>query len=149
MILLDTDVLIYATDRVSAQHEPSKRVVDAAIARRIDGVIVPQVLVEFVAATTGPSMRIPLSVDQARAQAAVFRSQLKLLLPPLDSIEEWSRVLEETGRADRRSFDAYLAGQARALGATAICTYNGDAFRGLTGIVSLTPEDINIPDALP
>ncbi len=144
MILLDTNVLIYATDRLSPQHLPSRGVVDASIARRIEGVIVPQVLVEFVAAATGKAVRSPLSVEQACAQAATFGSQIKMLVPSAESVTEWMSILLETGRAGRRTFDAYLAAQARSLGAATICTYNLDDFNGVSGIRLLRPEDIPI-----
>lgn len=147
MILLDTNVLIYATDVLAVQHVASKRVVDATIARRIDGVIIPQVLVEYVAATTGPSMRHPLSIAQACDQAETFRSQIKVLLPPLESLEHWAQIVRETGRAGRRIFDTFLAAQARSLGASAICTYNIDDFRNITGVIPVRPDDISIPEA--
>lgn len=145
MILLDTNVLIYATDRLSAQHLASRRVVDASIARHIEGVIVPQVLVEFVAVATGTAVRSPLSTEQACVQAETFRAQIKMLVPSAESVQEWLVILIETGCAGRRTFDAYLAAQARSLGATSICTYNLDDFRGISGITPVRPEDIPIP----
>lgn len=149
MILLDSNVLIYATDVLSDHHRPSKRIVDASIVKRIEGVIVPQVLVEFVAAVTGPAMASPLTVEQASAQAASFRTQLPLLVPPADGVDEWVRVLRETRRAGRRTFDSYLAAGARSLGVTAICTYNLADFSDMPGIVAMRPEDILIPPDLP
>lgn len=81
MILLDTNVLIYATDTRSEYHEPSKRIVDAVIEGRLRGVILPQILVEFIGAVTGPTVEIPLNPSEAVAQASIFRAQIRMLHP--------------------------------------------------------------------
>lgn len=145
MILLDTNILIYATDVKSPQHEASRRVVDATIQGQIPGVIVPQVLVEFIGAATGPSMATPLTPDQACAQSAIFRAQIRTL-PPLDmAFDELVQIVAAVGRAGRRTFDYYLAAQARALGIGTICTYNRDDFICVPGLTVLTPADVGIP----
>lgn len=74
MILLDTNVLVYATDEQSNHHTASRRVVDAVIQGHIQGAIVPQVLVEYIGATTGPSMSCPLGPAVAITQASIFRT---------------------------------------------------------------------------
>jgi predicted nucleic acid-binding protein len=145
VILPDTNILIYATDSLSNHHEASKRVVDAVVEGHIQGAIVPQVLVEFLGATTGPAMANPLPVSDAIAQVARFRSQIRVLQPPLTALAELEEIAQQAGRAGRRVFDYFLAAQARALGVSVICTYNGEDFKGISGITVVTPEEVTIP----
>lgn len=148
MILLDTNVLVYATFALSEQHEDSKRVVDGVIEGQLAGAIVPQILVEFVAATTGPAVATPLSVTDAIAQVAAFRAQIRVLVPPVESLRELEEIVVSAGRAGRRTFDYYLAAQARALGTTTICTYNRGDFSGISGITTVSPADIHLTEGL-
>lgn len=49
MILLDTNVLVYALNADSPHHPQSRAVVEAALGGRLPGVLVPQVLLEAFA----------------------------------------------------------------------------------------------------
>jgi predicted nucleic acid-binding protein len=146
MILLDTNVLIYAIDESALQHTSSRRAVNAAITRDIDAVVVPQVLVEFVSATTGPRMATPLLIAEAQQEVRNFQTQLRVLRPPDNAVNEFLDVLGETGRAGKLVYDYYLAAQARALGIGTICTYNTGDFRGISNLVVFTPESLSLPD---
>lgn len=146
MILLDTNVLVYATYARSPQHHPSKKVVDAVIQGTVPGIIVPQVLVEFLGATTGPSVVTPLAIEDALAQVAVFRSQIRVLQPPDRAFDELEDIIRTVGRAGRRAFDYFLAAQARALGIGTICTYNLGDFAGIPRVSAVMPPDIAVPN---
>jgi predicted nucleic acid-binding protein len=145
LILLDTNVLIYASDVRSPQHSASRRVLNAVIDGRVQGAILTQVLVEYAGATTGPSMGTPLTVGQALAQIASFRKQIRTFDAPPGSIDHLVRILGSTGKAGRRTFDAYLAAQALALGITTICTYNAADFLGIQGLTVIAPDDLPLP----
>jgi predicted nucleic acid-binding protein len=142
VILLDTNVLVYATYERSDQHAASKSLVDAVIEGRVAGAIVPQILVEFIAATTGPAIQEQLPLADAVAQVSAFRSQLRTIDPPPSAIDELFDILRQTGRAGRRTFDCFLAAQARALGIETICTYNGDDFAGIARISTCSPDEL-------
>jgi predicted nucleic acid-binding protein len=145
VILLDTNVLVYATYARSPQHAPSKRVVDAVIQGTVPGVIVPQVLIEFMGVTTGPTFATPLAVEDALLQVSVFHSQIRTLQPPQRAFDEFEDIVRTVGRAGRRVFDYFLAAQARALGIDTICTYNVGDFAGILQVTPLTPPDVTIP----
>lgn len=147
MILLDTNVLVYATDVRSPRHIASRRVVDAVIGGTIPGVIVTQVLVEYIAATTGPSMQSPLLPVDAVAQAETFRRQVRTFDAPPATLEYLAAILAGGGGAGRRTFDSYLAAQALALGISTICTYNGADFARIQGLSSITPDALISPSA--
>ncbi len=49
MILLDTNVLVYALNTDAPHYADSRRIVEAALRGRVPGVLVPQVLVEAYA----------------------------------------------------------------------------------------------------
>lgn len=149
MILLDTNVLIYATDELAPQHAVSRRVVDSVIEGRLPGMLVPQVLIEFLGATTGPSVRSPLSIEDALEQVSAFRAQIHTVEPPRRAFEELADIMRVKGGAGRRIFDFYLAAQARALGVDTLCTYNLHDFAGIPRLRVQAPPDIDIPDASP
>lgn len=145
MILLDTNVLVYATYAASPQHEASKRVVDASIVGQIPGVLVPQVLIEFVGVTTGQAVGTPLPAQEAMMQARIFGQQIRTLEPPSRAFDELEKIIRHAGRAGRRVFDYYLAAQARALGVGSICTYNVSDFADIPGVNVVMPPDVSIP----
>lgn len=142
MILLDTNVLIYATDRRSPQNAVCRTVLDAVIRGTVPGVLVTQVLIEFLGAATGPSVQAPLPIGEALSQAATFRAQIRTFDAPSGTWDHMLSIVASTERAGRRTFDAYLAAQAIALGIPTICTYNAVDFSGVPGLSVASAEDI-------
>ncbi len=142
MILLDTNVLVYATDELAPQHAESKHIVDAVIQGQVPGAIVPQILVEYLGVATGPTVASPLPAAEAARQVDTFRRQIRTLVPTRSALDELVEIVQATGRDGRRVFDYYLAAQARSLGIETICTYNGEDFAGIAGIRAATPTEV-------
>jgi predicted nucleic acid-binding protein len=142
VILLDTNVLVYAVNADSPQYSASRAMVQAALDRRLAGVLVPQILLEFFAVTTN-SRRVtrPLGSEQAWEQVAMLRANL----PVLDLRPTAFTILGELVAARRSTgrsiFDLFLAAQMRIHGVRSICTYNGSDFGQLPDIEAVTPED--------
>lgn len=142
MILLDTNVLVYALNADAPQHPASRAVVQAAFDRRLPGIIVPQVLVEFLAVVTS-SRRVTRPLDPSRAweQVAMFRANLPVLDLRLGALSVLGELMIAQPTTGRGVFDLFLAAQMRTHGVGTICTYNGSDFDQLPDVEAVTPDD--------
>ncbi|MEW6173879.1 MAG: type II toxin-antitoxin system VapC family toxin [Bacillota bacterium] len=143
MILIDTNVLVYAVDALAPQHEQSRGFVETARRGKAQAVLVPQVLLEFYAVATGNRSLHPLAPQDALEQVSVLRLSLPVLDPPVESLDRLKEIL--AARPDICGgdvFDAWLVAQMRALGISVICTYNVKDFAWHDGITARTPEEL-------
>ena len=141
MILVDTNVLIYAVNVDSPYHMASKGVLDAAIKGKIRGVLVPQVLLEFYAVVTDPCrVERPLSPETAWEQVAAFQQIFLLIDAGPKSLDFLKELAPLAKGAD--IFDAYIVAQMMAGGISLICTYNKKNFLKFPGVLAQTPEEI-------
>ena len=77
MILIDTNVLVYAINTSSSQHEASRRLLEMIQAGLIRGGLVPQVLLEFFAVITDPRrVENPLDPHVALQQIESLKTRL-------------------------------------------------------------------------
>lgn len=141
MILLDANVLVYAVNADAPQHPASRAAVHAALAGRLPGVLVPQVLLEFLAIVTHPRrVSHPLDPARAWAQVAVLRAHLPVLdLRPV-ALNELGALLTGHPATGQDVFDLFLVAQMRSHGVTTICTYNDADFARLP-VEALAPEE--------
>ncbi|CAM3365178.1 PIN domain-containing protein [Hydrogenibacillus schlegelii] len=143
MILIDTNVLVYAIDELAPQHAPSRKLIENARQGHIKAVLVPQVLLEFYAVVTGKRVLTPLAPGTALEQIKAFRLSLPVLEVQEDALEWFAKMISE--RPNMRGgevFDAWLVAQMKSLGISVICTYNTKDFVGFTGIVAHPPEEL-------
>ncbi len=71
MILLDTNVLVYAINEDSPQHPKAPAAVTVALEGAIPGVLVPQVLLEaFAVLTDRRSVKQPLAPSEVTCRAS-------------------------------------------------------------------------------
>jgi predicted nucleic acid-binding protein len=69
LVLVDTNVLVYAADTTAAFHEPSKQLRDRGMRGELPLAISPQVLLEFFAVVTSPRrVAHPRSPEEAREE---------------------------------------------------------------------------------
>ena len=136
--LVDTNVLVYAGDHLSPNHEASRRLRDSADGSRL--CIAPQVILEYVATVTNPKRVARASgVADAWADAETFLSAFRLIVPERDHL---SRVVAfaktlEIGRA--HVYDLALAVTMLDAGVTTIYTYDDTVFSKVPGITVKTP----------
>ena len=114
MIVLDTSVLVYAVGAEHPLRNPSRRLVEAIAAGRVDATTTIEVIQEFVHVRAR---------RQGRADAAkVGRNFADLLAPllvmPESSVEAGLRIFERSKALG--VFDAFLAATALASGAEAL-----------------------------
>lgn len=141
MILVDTNVLVYAVNLDAPQHKPSRALLEAVQEKRVAGVLVPQILLEFFAIVTDPRrVDNPLEPETAWEQIEAFRTTFLIIDTGLKTLD----LLKEIGLKSKGAdiFDAFLAAQMKANGISVLCTYNTKDFSKFTGILAQTPEDI-------
>lgn len=143
MILLDTNILVYAVDADSRFHVSCAGVVSRAMTGKLDAVIVPQVLMEFYAVATSPRrVRSPLSASDGALQVTDWRRSIAVRYPTARCLAEWASLVERIPRTGQEVHDLFLAAQMRAHGIAEICTVNADDFRGITGIAARHPDEL-------
>jgi predicted nucleic acid-binding protein len=110
LISLDTNILVYATDRknAGARHALARRIVDAAKNVKIG--LAEQVLVEFINVAVRKT-RLPL--NQVAPYVDAFSRDFPLLLPSRDTV---AQVLALLFRHNLSVWDAHIL---------AVCSSNG------------------------
>jgi len=141
VILLDTNVLVYAADKDSPRYEPCHDVVLRALARVVDGVLVPQVLLEFYATVTGTRARRPLAPATGWRLVEALMAGLPVLEVRLATLDMLGGMVRQRKLGGHRIFDLFLSAQMRTHGVREICTDNARDFRRL-GVTARTPENV-------
>jgi len=135
VILLDANVLIYATDQTSPHHEPAKRWFESALAGS-DEVAIPLVsLLAFLRVMTNPALfDAPMSVADAANTVTEWLSLPNVgMAHPTRGHFDVLAGLARSGKArGTMLMDAHLAALAIEHGAT-LCTTDRDfaRFKGL------------------
>lgn len=143
MILLDTNVLVYAVDTTAAIHAPCHGVVDRAMSGKLDAVIVPQVLMEFFAVVTSSRrVRSPLSPEDGALQVADWRRTIAVRYPTAACLDDWTLLVGQLQRVGQDVHDLFLIAQMRAHGIGDICTANIGDFADVPGITAHQPETV-------
>lgn len=141
MILLDTNILVYAVNTSSEQHEMCRRLMDAASSKKLNGAVFPQMLLEFYAVVTDKRrFPRPLNVETAWQQIDAYRSFLTVIDTGFKSFELLKDISADTVGPD--IFDANIKAQMKYSGITVICTYNKKDFSGDGWILPQTPDEL-------
>ncbi|MCL4425358.1 MAG: PIN domain-containing protein [Firmicutes bacterium] len=144
MILIDTNVWVYAINVDAPQNGASRRFIETVVSTRHEGVIMPQILLEFYAIVTDKRrIALPLTSEQALEQMKVIRSLCRLVDAGGKGLENLSHIMAgQPGLKGAKIFDAYLVAQMMVAGINRICTYNTHDFKVFKGITPLTPEEL-------
>lgn len=143
MILVDTNIWIYAVNIDAPQHPASRKFIEAVIAGRFNGVITPQILLEFYAIITDKRrVERPLSPELALEQVKAIRTACLIVDAGSKALDRLTEILaEQPNLKGAKIFDAFIVAQMMAAGIKQICTYNIHDFKGYKGITAFTPEE--------
>jgi len=143
VILIDTNVLVYAVNTATPQHEESRAFVDTARNGDFPAVLVPQVLLEFYAVVTGNRVEHPLAPETALEEVKILRSVFPVLEASSDALERLNEILSRhPSIRGGNVFDAWLVAQMKSLGIPVICTYNTADFTRYDDITAAAPGEI-------
>jgi toxin-antitoxin system PIN domain toxin len=142
--LIDTNVLVYATDTNSSFHEASKQLRDRGFRGEIRLVVTPQILMEFFAVVTSPRrVTSPRSSAEAceEVEKYVRADYIQKLYPDPAALERTLDLLKQYPQVTRQDvFDLFLVATMVANDITRIYTYNQEHFTRFEGIEVLRPE---------
>lgn len=139
MILLDTNVLVYALDADSPHHPECLAVIQHTATGALPGVLVPQILIECYSVITSPR-RVPHPVLPHEAREVLRSLSLAIEVRPVPEtlLDDLDRLLDRHPRRGRDVFDLALVAQMQSHGIRTICTCNARDF-GVAGIRAVEP----------
>jgi toxin-antitoxin system PIN domain toxin len=112
LVVVDANVLLYAVDSASSQHERSRAWLDAALAG-VEAVGLAWVaLLAFIRVGTSPAILTnPMSVDEATAQVEAWLDAPAAVMaqPTARHAALLRGLLEQTGTGGNLTSDAHLA----------------------------------------
>jgi predicted nucleic acid-binding protein len=141
-ILLDSNILVYAYDKLSSNHEQAKRIVEKAIIGEIEAYLSAQVLYEFFAVITNPKKAsIPMAIDQAADLCLDLWecSEIKKIVSSESTASETFRQARKRKLSSAEIFDCVLAVTAKENGINVIYTENTRDFRNYDSIKAINP----------
>ncbi len=140
-VLVDTNVLIYATLAADPRHAPARAVLSLRHRPEVELFVSVQNLAEMYPNLTGPKNQPPDSPALAREKIYVLSRLRGLNVLPL-TLESIHRALElcVTGGVTRQNyFDRQLAALMLGESIPMILTENTDDFSGIEGITAFNP----------
>lgn len=142
MILIDTNVLIYAIQEDTSQHAASRRLVDMVAAGSPLGCLFPQVLLEFFAVMTDARrLEEPATSAEGLELVRTYSSLIPVLQPSPAALSLLMSLVGDLGIRGQRIFDTFLVAGMIDTGVDTVCTYNTKDFRGYP-TTALTPDEI-------
>jgi predicted nucleic acid-binding protein len=140
VILLDTNVLVYALNVDSPQHPECLAVIQHSATRAMPGVLVPQVLMECYAVITSPRrLAHPTLPENAWAIMRSLSEAIETKAVPESFFDDLDGLVSRHPRRGRDLFDLALVAQMRSHGIRTICTCNTRDFE-IAGIRAIEPD---------
>ncbi len=141
-ILLDSNILVYAYDKLSSNHEQAKKIVEKTIDGEIDACITAQVLYEFFAVITNPKKAaVPMSLDEAADLCSELWecSEIEKISSTELTPSEVFRLAKEKKLSGAGIFDCVLAITAKENGVDAVYTENVRDFKNYDFLKVINP----------
>ena len=142
LVMVDTNILLSATNKERADHETSYRVFSKALEMGVHLATCGQVLREYLVVATRPVEvnGLGLSLEDSLKNLEWFRKRQVYLEEP-ESVHHILVKLIQAKQATGKSIhDMNIAALMRQHGFRAILTNNADDFSGITGIEALGPR---------
>lgn len=142
LVLLDTNVIVYATDSSSPYHAQAKSIRDSGIEGKLSLCVCPQVLAEFFAVATNPK-RVANPIYSQVAIVEVkkyFQSESIMKIYPKEDILERMIALFKYHPIEKAEiFDLQLIATMLSNEVSQIYTYDQELFTKFEEIKVLTP----------
>lgn len=109
MVLLDTNVLVYAADRTAAFHQAARTFRDQAARGQQAVCVSPSVLNEFYAVVTDDKrVQRPLTPQAALNELRVYRNVFPVIHPGDSALNHLRDLIERYGIQGPHVFDAWI-----------------------------------------
>lgn len=108
---IDTNILVYATNKDSAYFKESKKILEIIAKGEIKGVITPQNVFEYISVVTSKKRVFnPVSTHVAVSAIEHFiESGIKIIYPLEESLNEGLKLADMVKVRGQKVFDVYLA----------------------------------------
>jgi len=142
-LLLDTNVLLTATDRARTDHTSCLELLRESADSGVHFAIIGQIVREYLVVATRPvdANGLGLSPAQAIRNIREFRGRAHLLPETREVAAELIRLVDEHALQGKRVHDANVVAAAHHHHVSAIVTSNTADYEGLCRIPVLTPAD--------
>ena len=139
-VFIHTNILVYATDVVSAWHEPARNALDLARGAGDTLVISPQILTEYIATMTRARAAVGRpTLEDTLANVHIFRREFRLL-PENDAvITALLTLVERIPMAGKQVHDANIVATMQAHGIRRLLTHNTADFARFAGLITVVP----------
>ena len=143
LAVLDTNILVYAADEMSAFHARSKELRDRGMQGDIPVAVSPQILFEFFAVVTNPRRvtepRLPQEAWE-EMEKYLTAAAIRKIYPGDDILRRVLTLLEQHPQIARQDiFDCVLVATMQANGVRRIYAYNRQHFTPFAAIEVLKP----------
>jgi predicted nucleic acid-binding protein len=142
LVLIDSNVLVYALFAQRDEHAASLALLESARDRGAELAVAPQNLAEFYSVVTNPRrVSTPLSASAASAEVAKFATLpgLRLLTVPADIVSRWQALLVRYPVTGRAFYGVQLVAVMLAHAIRRIYTFDRKDFVRFTELELLTP----------
>lgn len=147
IILLDTNILVYAADDTSSFQKTCVKIRTKVLNGEIPACISPQILNEFYVIITNPTlMRNPFKPTEAieEIEKYVQSKNIMKIYPAEGTMEKMISLFKIKPVKMRKGiFDLHLAATMLVNEITHLCTYNTKDFKHLKNIILVKPEDLS------
>ncbi|MDJ0719207.1 MAG: PIN domain-containing protein [Prochloraceae cyanobacterium] len=142
--LLDTNILLRASDRASPRYSLAVNSVASLIAQGHECVITAQVLIEFWVVATRPVEVNGLgwSVEQTEKKINQLISQFTLIEETESILAQWLELVTRYQIKGKRTHDARLMAVAITSSLTHILTFNPKDFTLTTELIVVHPDEV-------
>lgn len=142
-VLIDTNVLVYATDSASPHCPAASAILAAAASGSFLGCVAPQILLEFVSVVTNPRRVVSvLAPADAWSAADSFTRAFTMLTPPADLFARVSALGRTLGTRAQDVFDLAIAVTALESDVRAIYSYDSTVFSRVPGMTVREPTAV-------
>lgn len=136
-------MVICGIDTDARAHRACRVLLEGAQARKVPGVLVPQVLLEAFAVITDPRrVRRPMPPAQAWSGMEALARALTVVYPQSATLVEFAGIVQMRAPVAQSAFDAFLVAQMRSAGIATICTFDARGFAGYQEINVETPDTV-------
>ena len=142
--LIDTNILLRASDRSSPRYELAVNSVASLIAQGHEGIIAPQVLIEFWVVATRPIEVNGLgwSIERTEKKINQLISQFTLVEETEAIFARWLELVTRYQIKGKRTHDARLMAVASAHEISHILTFNPKDFTKIEELTIIHPDEV-------
>ena len=139
--LLDTNILVYASDGDHDWHATARRLRDDVFRGVVPGCLAPQILAEFYATVTNPRrVPVPLGPEAARRAMSLYASStVPMIYPSREMVDVFLSLLARRRITRQGVHDVALAATMLANGVRRIYTANVKDFAMFEEIEVINP----------